>query len=401
MTRNYLCHRAIFSTGERFAVLLHDSTFQPVVLPTRYVIDWRRETKQASTLLRDLRVIGWFYQWCDATGIDLEVRLREAKLLTVAEITGFCRWLRARRRSDVIGSISQGTVNLKLNVLAPSTFNSYLGVVEDFLMWTAYGYIPEGTPTGEGRDTTETARERIRRAFRSNHLGGREARRRLGLTPQEETELRRVIHPRAKENPFKAPVRLRNYAILELMLATGIRRGELLKIKLNQLPRGSKISLTIERSPDDPFDTRKNTPEVKTRSRGIPIPKWLAELLWLYADKHRKDGPHPYLFTSHRNGHPLDPGGLNWIFSLLVRRCFPGLKGGLHPHALRHTFNDRLMEQAKRLGWDQEQRERVQKFLNGWSECSVMPEVYTRRHTEAEAAAILEAYQARLYRDEV
>src|SRR5438876_6197084 len=183
MTRKYLCHRAILSTGERFPALLYDSTLQPVVLPTRYVMDWPRETKQASTLLRDLRVIGWFYQWCDTTGIDLEARLREAKLLTVAEITGFCRWLRARRRPDVIGSISQGTVNLRLDVLAPSTFNSYLGVVEDFLMWAAYEYIPEATPTGEVRDTTETARERIQRAFRSNHLGGREARRRLALTP--------------------------------------------------------------------------------------------------------------------------------------------------------------------------------------------------------------------------
>jgi len=55
----YRVHTTVFSTGERFPVLLHQQTFQPVVLVTRYVIDRRRETKQSGTIERDVRVLKW------------------------------------------------------------------------------------------------------------------------------------------------------------------------------------------------------------------------------------------------------------------------------------------------------------------------------------------------------
>ena len=48
------------------------------------------------------------------------------------------------------------------------------------------------------------------------------------------------------------------------MLATGIRRGELLKLKLSHLPFGPKATLTVERSPDDKEDVRRNEPQVKS-----------------------------------------------------------------------------------------------------------------------------------------
>jgi hypothetical protein len=61
-TNKYFCRISIFPSGERFPVLLSVETCQPVVLPTRYVIDERRETKQTGTISRDIRVLGWFYE---------------------------------------------------------------------------------------------------------------------------------------------------------------------------------------------------------------------------------------------------------------------------------------------------------------------------------------------------
>jgi integrase len=89
---------------------------------------------------------------------------------------------------------------------------------------------------------------------------------------------------------------------------------------------------------------------------------------------------------------------VNGIFSLLVKRCFPNLQGKLHPHILRHTFNNRLMDKALELGWSDDRRNKVQTYLNGWSENSSMPEIYTRRLVEAEAMVLAEKYQAELYR---
>jgi integrase len=113
--------------------------------------------------------------------------------------------------------------------------------------------------------------------------------------------------------------------------------------------------------------------------------------------QHRRRGNHSYLFTSQRGGAPLDAAGVNWIFDLLVNRCFPHLKGKLHPHILRHTFNQKLTEEAQVLGWSDDQRHKVQTYLNGWSEGSRMPEVYTRRLIEIQAMELAARYQAALY----
>ncbi len=396
--RKHLVHLALFESGERFPILLRSETFQPVVLATRYVLDECRETRQAATLVRNARVLKWFYEWCETAGIDLEDRLRHGRLPTAGEISGFCRYLRARRTAGVFGAVGASEQEERHAILLPATFNSYLGVVENFLTWAAYEFIPVATPAGVVRDTVEVARERIRRAFRSNKLGGRAAQKRYGLTDEELAELREVVTPGARRNPFKPGVQFRNHIIVELMLATGLRRGELLKLKLTHLPLGPKNTLTVERSPDDKQDGRRNEPQVKGREREIPIPKPLAVEVWRYAQKHRKPGSHPYLFTSQRGGSPLDAAGVNRIFSLLVERCFPRLHGRLHPHVLRHTFNNRLMDKALEMGWSDDQRKKVQTYLNGWRENSSMPEVYTRRLVEAQAMELAAKYQAELYR---
>lgn len=386
-------------------MLLYRDTYQPVLLPTRYVIDQRRESKQAGTIDRDLRVLAWFYEWCNQRGIEVETRLRDGKLFTQAEITGFCRYLRSRRTNNLIGSI--GTQNAKQLceedtkqisfILAPVTFNSYTGVVKDFLVWAAYEFIPRATPSSAVEDTVSTAVNRLTRAFRSNYKSGKGQANRKGLTREEIGEIRKIIAPGSKLNPFKKSAQVRNNLIFELMVATGIRRGELLKIKLKHIPLGPKTTLHIERAPDDKEDSRKREPQVKTNEREIPLPKHLRVNLWRYVQKHRKRGDHTYLITSNRTGAPLDTAGVNAIFSFLIKARLPHLKGALYPHALRHTFNNGFLEQAESLGLDEDMRKEVQRYINGWSEESNMPELYSRRSIEAQALLVAEKFQDNLY----
>ena len=396
----YVCHTAVFSTGERFPLLLYLDSHQPVVLPTRYFIDERRENKQSGTLARDSRVLRWFYQWCDIRGIAIEERLRAGEILTKAEITGFCRYLRASRNEVVAGSIGAPSrrKNNGTRILSPETFNSYIEVVESFLLWAAYEFVPVAAPEEVIRETLKAAVARVKKAFRSNHKSGRTVAKRCGLTRDEVETIRQVIKPGAKQNPFRRSVQFRNYLIFELMLATGIRRGELLKLKLSHLPVGSKTTLSVVRSPDDKDDPRRNEPQVKTRMREIPLHRQLRVDLWKYVQKHRRSSPNnPYLFTSERGGTPLDSGGVNWVFSFLVKRRFPHLRGKLSPHVMRHTFNEMLVELAKTLNWTEGQVKDLQRYLNGWSETSEMPTRYTSRIIEAQAMEIAEQFQDSLY----
>jgi integrase len=397
--RNYVCHIAVFSTGERFPVLLYRDSYQPVALPIRYIIDERRENNKSGTLARDCRVLCWFYEWCDGGGIEIEARLRAGDILTKAEIAGFCKYLRAGRRQGVVGSIGTDGArgNDRANILSPETFNSYLEVIESFLLWAAYEFIPVATPEAAVRETLEDATQRVKRAFSSNRKSGQTMSNRRGLSHEEVEAIRKVIRPEASQNPFRRSTRFRNHLMFELMLATGIRRGELLKIKLSHLPVGSKTTLSIVRSPDDKDDPRRNEPQVKTRMREIPLPRQLSVALWKYVQKHRRSDDTTYLFTSARNGAPLSSGGVNRVFSLLIMGRFPFLQGRLSPHTMRHTFNEMLVEMAVSLGWDEERIRALQRYLNGWSDSSEMPTRYTRRLIEAQAMEVAERFQRRLY----
>lgn len=396
----YVCHISVFSTGERFPVLLYKDTYQPVLLSTRYVVDDRRENKQAGTISQDIRVLRWFYEWCDLQEICLETRLRHGKMFSKAEITSLARHLRASRNLQLVGSIGeQNQVKNRSYVISPQTFNAYMGVIQSFLLWAAYEFIPVATPENTVYETVETAVNRINRAFRSNRKNGHQAADRHGLTREEIEEIRQFIKPGSERNPFKKSVQFRNYLIFELMLATGIRRGELLKIQLKHLPYGAKIKLCVVRAPDDTHDPRRNEPQVKTRTREIPLPKRLAVDLWRYVQKYRKAGSNgnAYLFTSGRDGLPLSLGGVNWIFSFLVKKCLPHLKGRLSPHTMRHTYNEMIVKTAQSLGWDEKKIEDFQRYLNGWSEGSEMPTRYTRRLMEAQAMKVAERFQEELY----
>jgi integrase len=391
-------HTAVFPSGERFPSLLDPNTYQPRVIPTRYLIHEHRDSKAVGTLEKILRLLGWLFEWAESKGIDLEERLRDGKVLSVAELSLFCRYLRAKRNPILIGQINPQGEEL-YDVLSPPTFNDYIGIVEDFLIWSAHYFIPRNTPVNQIRENLETAKNAVEQAFESQRLGGKSAPK-LGLTAEEVAQLREIIKPGADGNPFKQSVQFRNLVIIEFLLATGVRRGELLSLKLKHLPVGPKTTVTIERSPDDRADPRRNAPQVKTLGREIPVSRPLITLLTKYTQSHRKKGNHLYVFTSNRDGSPLNYGGVNNIFSTLVEKCFPHLEGRLHPHIMRHTFNDGLLEEADRRGWDEDKRRKVQTYLSGWTENSRMPDVYTRRQIALMAVELAEKYQSRLYEDE-
>ena len=180
-TREFLVHLALFSSGERFPILLCGDSFQPVVLPTRYILDECRETRQAATFLRNVRMLKRFYDGA---------RSPKSIWRTASAMAGFRASLRFPVSAVTCGhdvprkflGLSGYQRKKKPRHSFQATFNSYLAVVEDFLTWAAYEFIPVATPAGEVRDTVEAAGERIRRAFRSNKVGGRAPRKRYGLT---------------------------------------------------------------------------------------------------------------------------------------------------------------------------------------------------------------------------
>lgn len=287
----------------------------------------------------------------------------------------------------------------------PRSFNGYFGVVEGFLIW-ALTALQSRDPARITKNMSG-AKFLTQRAFAANRLSIGRSRALYGLSREDFDFLWRVIHPTAAANPFRHPVRLRNYLIIRILVETGLRRGELLKLRIEDvITVGSSPQIKVVRRPDDPVDPRAEEPGLKTEERTIPITLDLCRLLIAYlqpggAGRGRPRPGHPYFFTSSRGALPLTLSAVNRIFMQIVARFdrFKG-KGVLTPHTMRRSFNDRLCETARAEGWPDDKIADLQKYLNGWSN-SQQATIYTRRFTEQAARELASQMQAQLYPSEV
>jgi integrase len=84
------------------------------------------------------------------------------------------------------------------------------------------------------------------------------------LTEEEATRVDRLIGPRRKDdgsltvplqfadaNPFRVDTRLRNWLMYAIAIQCGLRRGELLKLRLDDLPKPDSPGLKIRRRAND------------------------------------------------------------------------------------------------------------------------------------------------------
>lgn len=151
-------------------------------------------------------------------------------------------------------------------------------------------------------------------------------------------------------NPFRdAGTRLRNSAIFGLLRYTGMRRGELLSLRIDQFDLGHEPYVWVRRNQDDRHDSRPYQPVAKTKERPLPIPMSLANLVQRYIMEVRAEIPparkHPYLLVVHRKGpcygKPLSAASLSSHIFNRMRAVDPEF-AGIHPHGFRYHFNHEI-----------------------------------------------------------
>lgn len=390
-------------TGEELPLLVGQASGLPPVLPLRWVTRHRRLRASANTLRSDLRGIADLYEWGHKafTG-DLEGYLAAGGRLSAAHLESLMDFVRSttyrRGKDERVRDI--GTAGLRI------------GAIEGFLRWAADPlnrggrvYIPE----------TEILhyRERLRETLEPLRRSGSESARPEPLTEVQDELLRNLIFPFRgpggkvalpvrfpDHNPFKPESQVRNWLIYLLLRELGLRRGEALKIALDDLPRPGKDFLLIRRRPDDAADTRADRPQVKGIEAPVPAPPvvQLALRVYLTDPRHpgrRKKGS-PYLLTA-ASGKPMSVGALEGVWATLRRR-YPSAFPSLGSHALRHTWAEEVAQDliVKR----QQPKENALAILREagrWKPNSVTPLHYIQNALQTEAHNLLRTRHHAMY----
>jgi integrase len=378
----------VLESGERLPCLVETATWLPVRLVTRWAVRHRRYQVQASTLRSDLYALKKLYQWAEmVVGMDVDDYLLSDRRLTARHLES----LASRLREDLAGN---GT-----GIPNPSTYNKHLLVWEAFLKWALY-------PENRGGQTEltfgELAAERAQLSylFRSLRARGRSGRRILPLSHGEVETIRVAIGPRQSqdgnwqftESPFSAHTALRNWLMFETALELGLRRGELLKLRLDSLPRGAEQGIRVRRFPDDPHDSRNVEPAVKTAERVVPASRNLLSAIRHYVTtpppEGRVPGKTPYLFVA-RQGAPLSTAMADDIIRAIGRHS--GVES-LSWHRLRHAWAEQM---AERLS-EQPNGMDVLMYLGGWTSHDSVRH-YIQNTITRQAHAAMRRYHDTLY----
>lgn len=407
----------VLEGGERLPLLVDRDGF-PMFQPVVWMMTMRRAINLASaTLKEDLLALKALYCWALQAGLDIEGRMLAGQFLSATEcaslvdavkqpIGGMASDLGLQVRTEPIRvrNIESNRMRQKAGgaQIGTPTVATRLRTIIQYLKWLAdegrNGLAMKMAEARAGARDEMVAGlvARIPKVGSRNLLGKREA------PPPEMVEaLLRIVELDSPENPWRdLGLRVRNRLLIHLLFGLGIRRGELLGIRVDRIDfQGNR--LLIARCPDDPMDSRKYQPLTKTRDRWLPMKDGLTSMVQEYVTHVRSKFPkarkHPYLLVSHRDGAPLAMISVNKLFASM-RGKFDDLPEDLSPHLLRHAWNDAFSRLADSQKMDPAREQQMRSEMMGWSPTSGTAATYSRRHTREAAEKLSLQHQEGLSR---
>jgi integrase len=403
----------VTSTGERLPVLLALDGL-PIFEPTVFSLSEIRSRNRASNTIDSyLRSVMVFLLFLDLRKINLEERLKIGQLLSLAEIedlVGICR-LPLEKIHSLLSEVKVASKQAMSSVVSleklrktasnneeiridASSSATRLRNIRDYLKWLCLARISKHGVDTSLRLSLDLSIQYVSSAIDARLPSGSQkfegTDQREGLDPEVVSRILEVVNPNSEENPWSDEhPKYRNELIILCLLSCGLRRGELLNIKIDDL-NFRKSTVVVERRADDLGDPRKNQPKVKTKGREIPISAGLMGKTNAYILNHRSAikgaRKHGFLFVASESGAPLSIPSINKMFTVLKEKS-PEFGNNLFPHIMRHTWNDNFSEEMDKNRVGEEQEKKARSYLMGWSETSGTAATYTRRHTRKKAQA--------------
>lgn len=346
-----------------------------------------------------------------------EARLRAGRpALSEREIISLCGWCQSPAK-DIVRARQLERDNIRVlasavAVEAPTT-NSRLENISAYLVWLTKEMV-EGTLHLEDRSIARSVylQESLQEAFSSQMSAEKKAPPFRSLNKAHAAAVRQNLGSTALFP--NTPEGRRDRLISRVLLATGLRSGELLKLQCtdiddNYIIEGRSIGIIkVIRRPNDPADERTMEPAVKGLPGPITVSRRLASDLIEYIRGDRRAAINtradsqdtPYLFVCHsgrQRGKPISQRNLNRIIKKL--NSIPGISARISPHVLRHTHFTELADTCEKSGKGEKETNEVLRKRGHWSPKSDTPNHYTRRFIEKREAELVEERDRQLESD--
>jgi integrase len=385
--------RFIGADGERYAVLV-DSSGVPLYYPTLFTT-WhlRSRSLAANSIANALNAIKALHVWEAQVGIDLKSLFSQGELLGEERVRGLSDFLQLALAP---GHSGKKVVSITRRAKTVGTSNHYfrLTVVADYLGFLAKRLCPSNRTDREIE--LMVASIRAHRPSKPNKSVSDKDEQYLDEAVVEAVE--QALRPGSEHNPAKGhAVQVRNALMFMILRLTGVRRGELLNLKIDDVDF-AKNTLRVVRRPDSKGDSRAHQPTAKTRPRTFPLAQELIARIHEYVLRYRNKVPgakkHGYLFVTHKEGptqgRPLSISAFQkWMLgvaSIIEDSSF-------HAHALRHHWNYEFSQHCDAMGISPAAEEKTRSYLMGWEETSGTARTYNKRHIKQKAAEAVLALQ--------
>lgn len=383
----------VMSSGERLP-LLCDSAGQPLMSPLLFSLTQLRARGLSSATIRHtMEAIRVLHKSLTAQKVDLDVRLANGSFLQMQEIDAVVS--DAARTTRAIGTGAIACVSSAHAAARLHYIRSYLQWLGDCQLLRLQTRGPRYL---ELRDRIDKVCKAIK--ARAPSLGVRsDLDQRQGLEDGDFARVEAISSGSAEQMPWRnRHAACRNQLILRWFIDLGIRRGELLNVRISDI-NFRQNTVRIARRADSADDPRAHQPLVKTQARELPMGDGLADATYAYVMDLRGDQgqarEHDYLFVAGGTGQPLSHSAVNKLFDDM-RRFDSRMPQGLTPHVIRHCWNDRFSRQMEESAVDAELEKRIRSTLMGWSMTSETAATYTRRHVRKKASSAMLHMQSRL-----
>lgn len=386
-------------TGEQIPILIDDDGM-PIPTPNEFILT--RRALSPNTLVRNLRELMVFYRWLELNNIDIWERVKTGRGFTEAEVNGGI--VELLRKAQVNGN------KVKRLAVSPVTFNQRLTTIRMFVTWCfdiVLGSLPQDDQGYEHiRDKKELIVGWMGEAYISAPPSSN-ANARKALKVAEVDFLLECLNPNNSNAIGRDPaVRFRNYISIMIMLYYGLRPGELLSLRVEDVTLGAISSITVERRPPDPKDTRRPRPQIKRNGRVMPIDDQVFEknldkyiMVWREELESNAESESDYLILSDE-GDPLSQSTLTQFFQR-IRNEYPNkLPNHLTAKALRHTFSSQMEKFLRQAGLDEDRRKQALADLRGDSSLESQ-NVYIAQEIEEQANNALRKYQKELIMEDI